>query len=51
MSGGSQVGHDTYELQPIAAGKLNITSKEWAVFGLPVGLVIMAVFFVILFVL
>jgi len=34
----------------IAAGKLNITSKEWAVFGLPVGLVIMAVFFVILFV-
>jgi len=34
----------------IAAGKLKITSKEWAVFGLPVGLVIMAVFFVILFV-
>jgi predicted cation transporter len=34
----------------IAAGKLNITSKEWAVFGLPVGLIIMAVFFVILFV-
>jgi len=34
----------------IAAGKLNITSKEWAVFGLPVGLVVMAVYFVILFV-
>ncbi|WP_338450174.1 DUF1646 family protein [Niallia oryzisoli] len=34
----------------IAAGKLNITSKEWAVFGLPVGLVIMAIYFVILFV-
>ncbi|KAA9027785.1 DUF1646 family protein [Niallia endozanthoxylica] len=34
----------------IAAGKLNITSKEWAVFGLPVGLVIMAVYFVILFI-
>ena len=34
----------------IAAGKLNITSKEWAVFGLPVGMIIMAVFFVILFV-
>ena len=27
----------------IAAGKLNITSKEWAVFGLPVGLITMAV--------
>ncbi|MFZ0444840.1 MAG: DUF1646 family protein [Bacillus sp. (in: firmicutes)] len=34
----------------IAAGKLNITSKEWAVFGLPVGLIIMAAFFVILFI-
>jgi len=34
----------------ISAGKLNITSKEWAVFGLPVGLIIMAVYFVILFV-
>jgi predicted cation transporter len=34
----------------IAAGKLNITSKEWAVFGVPVGLIIMAFFFVILFV-
>lgn len=34
----------------IAAGKLNITSKEWAVFGLPVGLIIMATYFVILFI-
>ena len=34
----------------IAAGKLNITSKEWASFGVPVGLVTMAVYFVILFV-
>jgi len=34
----------------IAAGKLNITSKEYAVFAVPVGLVIMAVFYVILFV-
>lgn len=34
----------------IAAGKLNITSKEWARFGVPVGLVTMAVYFVVLFV-
>ncbi|MEC1522694.1 DUF1646 family protein [Neobacillus niacini] len=34
----------------IAAGKLNITSKEWASFGVPVGLITMAVYFVILFV-
>ena len=34
----------------IAAGKLNITSKEWARFGVPVGLITMAVYFVILFV-
>jgi predicted cation transporter len=34
----------------IAAGKLNITSKEWACFGVPVGLITMTVFFVILFV-
>ncbi|MEH7011858.1 DUF1646 family protein [Neobacillus niacini] len=33
----------------IAAGKLNITSKEWASFGVPVGLITMAVYFVILF--
>lgn len=33
----------------IAAGKLNITSKEWASFGVPVGLVTMAVYFVVLF--
>ena len=34
----------------IAAGKLNITSKEWACFGVPVGLITMTVSFVILFV-
>ncbi|WP_462408856.1 DUF1646 family protein [Neobacillus sp. Marseille-QA0830] len=35
----------------ISAGKLNITSKEWARFGVPVGLVIMLVYFVVLVVL
>jgi predicted cation transporter len=34
----------------IAAGKLGITSKEWAQIGVPVGLVMMACFFIILFV-
>jgi predicted cation transporter len=34
----------------IAAGKLEITSREWAAVGLPLGFVLMAVFFVILFV-
>jgi predicted cation transporter len=34
----------------IAAGKLEITSREWAEVGIPLGLVLMAVFFVILFV-
>jgi predicted cation transporter len=34
----------------IAACKLGITSKEWAQVGLPLGLALMAVFFVILFV-
>jgi predicted cation transporter len=34
----------------IAAGKLNITSKEWASFGVPVGLLTMAFYFIILFV-
>lgn len=34
----------------ISAGKLNITSKEWASFGVPVGLITMAVYFVVLFV-
>jgi predicted cation transporter len=34
----------------IAACKLEITSREWAAVGLPLGLVLMAVFFVILFV-
>ncbi|MCB7069705.1 DUF1646 domain-containing protein [Caldibacillus sp. 210928-DFI.2.22] len=32
----------------ISAGKLNITSKEWARVGLPFGMVIMVVYFVIL---
>jgi len=34
----------------IAAAKLEITSKEWARIGLPIGFVLMACFFVILFV-
>lgn len=33
----------------IAAGKLNITSKEWAFFGVPFGLVTMVIYFVVLF--
>lgn len=32
----------------IAAGKLNITSKEWARFGVPVGLIVMGIYFVII---
>jgi predicted cation transporter len=32
----------------IAAGKLNISSKEWARAGLSIGIVIMVVYFVIL---
>jgi predicted cation transporter len=34
----------------IAAGKLEITSREWAEVGIPLGLILMAAFFVILFV-
>ena len=34
----------------IAAGKLGITSREWAEVGIPLGLVLMAVFFVLLFI-
>lgn len=34
----------------ISAGKLNITSKEWARAGLPIGLAIMVIYFVILIV-
>ncbi len=34
----------------IAACKLEITSREWAAVGIPLGLLLMAVFFVILFV-
>jgi predicted cation transporter len=34
----------------ISAGKLKITSREWARVGAPIGLMIMVVFFVILFV-
>ncbi|KIY21949.1 DUF1646 family protein [Mesobacillus subterraneus] len=33
----------------IAAGKLNITSKEWAAFGVPVGLVTMFLYYIVLF--
>ncbi|MBS4206912.1 DUF1646 family protein [Bacillus sp. FJAT-50079] len=32
----------------IAAGKLNITSREWARFGVPVGLIAMVVYFIII---
>jgi predicted cation transporter len=32
----------------VAAGRLKISMKEWAVIGLPLGLVILVVFFVIL---
>ncbi|MDY0128617.1 MAG: DUF1646 family protein [Methanosarcina vacuolata] len=35
----------------ISAGKLGITSKEWAKLGVPVGLVSMAIYFVVIFVL
>jgi predicted cation transporter len=34
----------------IAAGKMGITSKEWARYGLPLGFVLMVIFFVIIFV-
>ncbi len=34
----------------ISAGKLGITSKEWARLGVPLGLVTMAIYFVIIFV-
>ena len=34
----------------IAATKTGITSREWARLGIPLGLVLMAVFFCILFV-
>lgn len=33
----------------ISAGKLNITSKEWASFGVPVGLVTMLLYYFVLF--
>ena len=32
----------------IAAGKLNITSKEWARFGVPVGLIAMVAYFIVI---
>ncbi len=35
----------------VAAGRLKISMKEWAVIGLPFGLVMMAIYFVILYVL
>jgi len=34
----------------ISAGKLDITSKEWARLGIPLGLVSMGIYFIILFV-
>ncbi|MBE3576016.1 MAG: DUF1646 family protein, partial [Firmicutes bacterium] len=34
----------------ISAGKLKIRSKEWAALGVPLGLILMVVYFVILFV-
>lgn len=34
----------------ISASKLNITSREWAQFGVPVGLITMLVYFIVLFV-
>jgi predicted cation transporter len=34
----------------IAAGKMGITSKEWAKIGIPIGLVLMVAFFCILFI-
>ena len=34
----------------ISAGKLNISSKEWAKLGVPLGLVIMGIYYVVLFV-
>jgi predicted cation transporter len=33
----------------IAAGKLNISSKEWARFGLPIGLMLLILYFLIIF--
>jgi predicted cation transporter len=35
----------------IAASKLEITSREWAQVGVPLGFILMVVFFVILFML
>jgi predicted cation transporter len=34
----------------IAAGKMGITSKEWARYGVPLGFVLLVIYFVILFV-
>jgi len=34
----------------IAAGKLNITSKEWARFGVPIGLITMVLYFIVMFI-
>jgi predicted cation transporter len=35
----------------ISAGKLGITSKEWARLGFPLGVISMAIYFVVIFVL
>jgi predicted cation transporter len=34
----------------IAAGKMGITSKEWARYGVPLGFALLVIYFVILFV-
>lgn len=34
----------------ISAGKLNITSREWAAFGIPVGLATMFIYYIVLFI-
>ncbi|MDQ0216733.1 putative cation transporter [Oikeobacillus pervagus] len=33
----------------IAAGKLKITSKEWAAFGIPIGICAMTIYFIVIF--
>jgi predicted cation transporter len=32
----------------VAAGRLKISMKEWAIIGVPIGLVLMVIFFVVL---
>jgi predicted cation transporter len=35
----------------VAAGRLKISMKEWAKVGVPIGLAVMAIYFIILYVL